>query len=227
MAVNVAEIALLIPMAVATALPALIASGDPAVAPSAPARAAGAHDRHVATVASRRCVPVPAAARLRAEYADSVRTAAVAAARHLGLAVITVVSNALLGSSSPGLGSLGPFVALVVGLALDFLLIPTYGAIGRGDRLERGLLHRRGGLAVPLSPRRRLPPRGARARDPPTRASSSSPPSGSLRASPGARWWRPAGERSRRAPSVPRCRPRARQRPSGRGCGEPERSARR
>ena len=65
-----------------------------------------------------------------AEYQDSVGPLLWLLPGTLGLAANAVVSNALLGSSSPGLGSMGPFVALVVGLALDFLLIPAYGATG-------------------------------------------------------------------------------------------------
>ena len=39
-------------------------------------------------------------------------------------------ANALVGSSSPGLSSLGPIVSLTVGFALDLALIPTHGATG-------------------------------------------------------------------------------------------------
>ena len=48
----------------------------------------------------------------------------------LGYATSTVFSNALVGSSSPGLSSLGPIVSLAVGFALDLALIPRYGATG-------------------------------------------------------------------------------------------------
>jgi O-antigen/teichoic acid export membrane protein len=47
-----------------------------------------------------------------------------------GFAAIAVFSNALVAGSSPGLSSVGPVVALCVGLALDLLLIPRYGASG-------------------------------------------------------------------------------------------------
>ncbi len=47
-----------------------------------------------------------------------------------GFIAITVLSNALLGSGSPGIASLPPFAALVVGIALDLTLIPRYEATG-------------------------------------------------------------------------------------------------
>jgi len=47
-----------------------------------------------------------------------------------GYAASAVFSNALVGSSSPGLSSLGPIVSLVVGFALDLALIPPFGATG-------------------------------------------------------------------------------------------------
>jgi O-antigen/teichoic acid export membrane protein len=47
-----------------------------------------------------------------------------------GFVGISLLSNALLASGAPGIGSLPPLVALVVGLSLDFVLIPRYGATG-------------------------------------------------------------------------------------------------
>jgi O-antigen/teichoic acid export membrane protein len=47
-----------------------------------------------------------------------------------GYAASAVFSNALVGSSSPGLSSLGPMVSLVVGFGLDLALIPPFGATG-------------------------------------------------------------------------------------------------
>jgi O-antigen/teichoic acid export membrane protein len=48
----------------------------------------------------------------------------------LGFVAVTVLSNALLGSGSPGTASLPPLAALVVGIALDLILIPRYEATG-------------------------------------------------------------------------------------------------
>ncbi len=47
-----------------------------------------------------------------------------------GFAASVIFSSALMASSSPGRSSLGPFVSLVVGVALDFVLIPRFGASG-------------------------------------------------------------------------------------------------
>ena len=47
-----------------------------------------------------------------------------------GFAASAVFSNSLVGSSSPGLSSLGPLVSLTVGFVLDVVLIPHYAATG-------------------------------------------------------------------------------------------------
>lgn len=48
----------------------------------------------------------------------------------LGAVLLAIFTNALVASSAPGLSSLGPLVSLFVGLALDFALIPPFGASG-------------------------------------------------------------------------------------------------
>jgi O-antigen/teichoic acid export membrane protein len=48
----------------------------------------------------------------------------------LGYAALRVFNTALLASDSPTRASIGPTVALVTGVALDFVLIPFYGAVG-------------------------------------------------------------------------------------------------
>jgi O-antigen/teichoic acid export membrane protein/GT2 family glycosyltransferase len=50
----------------------------------------------------------------------------------LGFAALIVFSNALVATSSPGRATIGPFVSFVTGTALDFALIPRYGASGAG-----------------------------------------------------------------------------------------------
>lgn len=47
-----------------------------------------------------------------------------------GFAATAIFSNALVASRSPGLSSLGPLVSLAVGLVLDVILIPPFGAAG-------------------------------------------------------------------------------------------------
>jgi O-antigen/teichoic acid export membrane protein len=48
----------------------------------------------------------------------------------LGAVFLAIFTTALIASSAPGLSSLGPLASLSVGLALDFALIPRFGASG-------------------------------------------------------------------------------------------------
>ena len=71
----------------------------------------------------------------------------------LGFAAVAVFSNALVAGSSPGHSSVGPLVALGVGVALDLLLIPRYGASGAAAAASAAFLA--GGFASLLAFRRR------------------------------------------------------------------------
>jgi O-antigen/teichoic acid export membrane protein len=73
----------------------------------------------------------------------------------LGFAAIAVFSNALVAASSPGFSSIGPFVALVLGIALDLVLIPRYGASGAAAASSAAFLA--GGCAALIAFRRRSP----------------------------------------------------------------------
>jgi O-antigen/teichoic acid export membrane protein len=48
----------------------------------------------------------------------------------IGFVASSIFSAGLAASASPGRSSVGPFVSLVVGVVLDFALIPTHGATG-------------------------------------------------------------------------------------------------
>jgi O-antigen/teichoic acid export membrane protein len=63
-----------------------------------------------------------------------------------GFAAIAVFSNALVASGSPGLSSLGPIVSLGVGLSLDLILIPPFGATGAASAASAAFLA--GGLTA-------------------------------------------------------------------------------
>ncbi len=76
-----------------------------------------------------------------------------------GYAASAVFSNALVGSSSPGLSSLGPMVSLVVGFALDLALIPPFGATGAAAAASAAFLI---GGATALMTYRRVSPFGWR-----------------------------------------------------------------
>ena len=73
----------------------------------------------------------------------------------LGFAASTVFSNALVGSSSPGLSSLGAVVSLTVGFALDLALIPQYDATGAAVAASAAFL---AGGAVALATYHRVTP---------------------------------------------------------------------
>jgi Na+-driven multidrug efflux pump len=72
-----------------------------------------------------------------------------------GFAASALFSNALVGSSSPGLSSLGPMVSLLVGFALDLTLIPPFGATGAAAAASVAFLV--GGTAALLTYRRISP----------------------------------------------------------------------
>lgn len=58
----------------------------------------------------------------------------------LGFAALAIFSSALVGSSAPGHSSAGPFVSLVLGIGLDFLLVPPLGASGAAIAASAGLI---------------------------------------------------------------------------------------
>ena len=58
----------------------------------------------------------------------------------LGFAALSIFSAALVASSAPGRSSAGPLVSLVLGIALDFVLVPPLGASGAAIAATAGLL---------------------------------------------------------------------------------------
>jgi O-antigen/teichoic acid export membrane protein len=64
----------------------------------------------------------------------------------IGYTALVVFSASALASSAPGRSSLGPLVALVVGVSLDFALIPSHGATGAAIAASAAFLA--GGLAA-------------------------------------------------------------------------------
>lgn len=72
-----------------------------------------------------------------------------------GFAASAVFSNSLVGSSSPGLSSLGPLISLSVGFALDVVLIPQDAATGAAAAASVAFLV--GGAAALLVYRRLHP----------------------------------------------------------------------
>jgi O-antigen/teichoic acid export membrane protein len=71
----------------------------------------------------------------------------------LGFAATAVFSSALMAGSSPGLSSVGPIVSLGLGVGLDLLLIPRFGASGAAAAASAAFLA--GGCAALAVFRRR------------------------------------------------------------------------
>jgi O-antigen/teichoic acid export membrane protein len=67
----------------------------------------------------------------------------------IGYAASRVFAGALFARSRPGRSSVAPVVTLVVGLVLDVLLIPTFGAVGAAIAATVGFLAG-GGIAIYL-----------------------------------------------------------------------------
>jgi O-antigen/teichoic acid export membrane protein len=73
----------------------------------------------------------------------------------LGFAAIAAFSSALMAGSSPGSSSVGPLVSLVLGVALDVVLIPRFGASGAAAAASAAFLA--GGCAALVVFRHRNP----------------------------------------------------------------------
>jgi O-antigen/teichoic acid export membrane protein len=71
----------------------------------------------------------------------------------LGALLLAIFTSALVASSAPGLSSLGPLASLFVGLALDFALIPPFGASGAAAAASAAFLA--GGVTALLAYRTR------------------------------------------------------------------------
>jgi len=88
-------------------------------------------------------------------YEDSVQPFLWLLPGTFGFVAISLLSNALLASGAPGIGSLPPLVALVIGLSLDFVLIPRYGATGAAVAATTAFIA--GGLMALIAFRLRSP----------------------------------------------------------------------
>jgi O-antigen/teichoic acid export membrane protein len=84
--------------------------------------------------------PVLLPAVFGAAYDNSVGPFLWLAPSAFGFAASAVFSNALLASGAPALSSLGPLVSLIVGVALDVVLIPRFGATGAAVAASAALL---------------------------------------------------------------------------------------
>jgi O-antigen/teichoic acid export membrane protein len=156
-AVNVSEMLLYLPSSAATALLPLIARTEPARRSEETLRAF----RSVAFVTAAGVLvaavlgPVLLPVVFGDAFEESVGPFLLLLPGTLGFAASAVFSNALVGSSSPGLSSLGPIVSLIVGLALDLALIPPFEAKGAAAAASAAFLA--GGATALLTYRRVSP----------------------------------------------------------------------
>ena len=131
-AVNVSEILLYAPMIVSQVLIPQIARTDEARRDDAVARVfrLTALVSVAASVVFAIVCPFAIPAWFGPDFRDSVTPFLLLLPGIVGFVGLNVFSSALVGSSRPGRSSLGPGVALVVGIALDLALIRPYGASG-------------------------------------------------------------------------------------------------
>jgi O-antigen/teichoic acid export membrane protein len=131
-AVNASEVLLYLPSSAATALLPLIARTEPARRGEETLRAFRSviFVTAAGVAAAALLGPVVLPAVFGDAFDESVVPFLWLLPGALGFAGSAVFSNALVGSSSPGLSSLGPLVSLVVGFALDLALIPPFDATG-------------------------------------------------------------------------------------------------
>lgn len=140
-AVNVSEILLYLPEAVALALLPLIARGGSSVTEQTLRSfrllsliSLGAIA--VAAVTAPFLIPVV----FGEDYSGAIGPFLTLLPGAVGYGAMRVFSNALVASSAPGLSSVGPLVALALGVGLDLVLIPFYGAEGAGAAASAAFL---------------------------------------------------------------------------------------
>jgi O-antigen/teichoic acid export membrane protein len=156
-AVNAYEVLLYLPGAAATALLPLIA-GSPR--PLQAERTLHAF-RSVALVTSASVVvaaflgPLLLPIAFGSDFEDSVVPFLLLLPGVLGALLLAIFTNALVASSAPGRSSLGPLASLFVGLALDFALIPRFGASGAAAAATAAFFS--GGVTAVFVYRRREP----------------------------------------------------------------------
>jgi O-antigen/teichoic acid export membrane protein len=155
--VNAFEVLLYLPGAAATALFPLVAGSPPAARAGRTLRVF----RSVAVVTAGSLVaasllgPVLVPVAFGAAFDASVVPFLLLLPGAMGALLLAIFTNALVASSAPGLSSLGPVASLVVGLALDFALIPSFGASGAAAAASAAFFA--GGVTALLAYRTREP----------------------------------------------------------------------
>jgi O-antigen/teichoic acid export membrane protein len=156
-AVNAAEVLLYLPSSAATALLPLIARTDRERRAEETLRAfrSVVFVTAAGVAAAALLGPVLLPAVFGEAFQESVEPFLWLLPGTFGFAASAVFSNALVGSSSPSLSSLGPIVSLIVGFALDLVLIPRFQATGAAAAATVAFL---AGGATALYTYRRLSP---------------------------------------------------------------------
>jgi O-antigen/teichoic acid export membrane protein len=154
-AVNASEVLLYLPAATATALLPAVARSQGAVGADQTLSAfrSAAVVTTAAMLVGALVGPVLLPLVFGSAFADAVPPFLLLLPGALGFAATAVFSYALMGSSAPGLSSLGPVTALGVGLGLDLLLIPAFGASGAAAAASAAFLA--GGAVALVAFRRR------------------------------------------------------------------------
>jgi O-antigen/teichoic acid export membrane protein len=153
-AVNASEILLYLPSVTATALLPVAARADPTVRTQQALRAFRSVAVVIAAVGLVGALlgPVLLPLIFGPAFEASVTPFLWLLPGAFGFAAVAVFSNALVAGSSPGLSSVGPLVSLCIGVALDLLLIPRYGASGAAAAASAAFLA--GGCGALLAFRR-------------------------------------------------------------------------
>lgn len=156
-AVNASEALLYLPAATATALVPVVAGGDSRARVGQTVRAfrSAALVTAGAIVVAAILGPVMLPLVFGSAFRPSVGPFLWLLPGALGFAATAVFSSGLMASSAPGLSSLGPLVSLVVGVALDLVLIPRFGASGAAAAASAAFLA--GGATALIAYSRRSP----------------------------------------------------------------------
>jgi O-antigen/teichoic acid export membrane protein len=156
-AVNASEVLLYLPAAMATALLPAAARADAGLRTEQALGAfrSAAVVTAVAALAAALVGPLVLPLVFGAPFEASVTPFVWLLPGALGFAATAVFSSALMAASSPGLSSVGPLVSLVLGVVLDVVLIPRFGAPGAAAAASAAFLA--GGCAALVVFRRRNP----------------------------------------------------------------------
>jgi O-antigen/teichoic acid export membrane protein len=156
-AVNASEALLYLPAATAAALVPVVAGGDPRLRVAQTLRAfrSAALVTAAAIVVAAILGPVLLPLLFGSAFKPSVTPFLWLLPGAIGFAATAVFSSGLMASSSPGLSSLGPLASLVVGVALDLVLIPRFGASGAAAAASAAFLA--GGATALIAYNRRGP----------------------------------------------------------------------